>query len=196
MSHVPGVPATRFEPAGDPIGTALLVPGRGYPAVAPLLWFAQQTLLEHGWSVRQLWWDPPPYENDEQTGSWVRAQVEAALPASGRVLLVSKSLGTWAAPLAAERGYEAIWFTPLLQVPRLVDVLGTAPSPRLLVGGTADDLAWRPDVARTLVERGCDVCELPDADHALQVPGDVARSAEVLVDVVRAVDAFLARLPA
>ena len=192
--RVPGGPATSFEPEGEPVGTALVVPGRGYPPAAPLTFFAGLALLQHGWSVRQVWWDPPDHESDEQTTAWVRAQVEPVLPDSGRVMLVAKSLGTYAAPLAAERGLEAIWLTPLLQIPSLVDAIAANPARQLLVGGTADDLAWRTDVARNLAERGCDVCEIPGADHALLTPGDVVRGVEVHVEVARALDRFLSGL--
>ncbi len=194
MSDVPGVIATRFEPHGEPVGTAVVVPGRGYPPAAPLTFFAGFALLQHGWSVRQVWWDPPAHESDEQTTAWVRAQVEPALPEGGRVLLVAKSLGTYAAPLAAERGYDAVWLTPLLTLPRLVDAIAANPGRQLLVGGTADDVAWDAAVARDLAGRGCDVLELPDADHALMVPGDVVRGVEAHVEVARALDTFLDRL--
>jgi hypothetical protein len=190
--QLPGVLATAFEPEGAPVGTALVIPGRGYPPAAPLLFFAGFALLQHGWSVRQVWWDPPAHESDEQTTAWVRARVEEALPTDGRVLLVAKSLGTYAAPLAAERGLEAVWLTPVLQVPALVDAIAANPARQLLVGGTADDLAWRPEVARDLAGRGCDVCEIPGADHALMVPGDTVRGVEVHAEVARALDRFLA----
>jgi hypothetical protein len=192
--RVPGVFATSFEPEGEPVGTAHLVPGRGYPAVAPLLFFAGFALLQHGWSVRHVWWDPPAHESHEETTAWVRARVEEALPRDGRVLLVAKSLGTYAAPLAAERGLEAVWFTPLLQVPPLVDAIAANPARQLLVGGDADELAWRPDVARSLAGRGCDICELPGADHALMTPGDAVRGVEVHAEAIRAMDRFLASL--
>jgi predicted alpha/beta-hydrolase family hydrolase len=192
--EVPGVVATSFEPEGDPVGTAVVIPGRAYPPAAPLLFFAGFALLQHGWSVRQVWWDPPPYESDEQTTAWVRDQVEPALPDGGRVLLVAKSLGTYAAPLAAERGVAAVWLTPLLQVPTLVEAITANPARQLLVGGSADDLAWRPDVARSLAERGCDVCEIPGADHALMAPGDTVRGVEVHVEAMRALDRFLSHL--
>jgi hypothetical protein len=191
---VPGVFATSFEPVGAPVGTAVLVPGRGYPAVAPLLFFAGFALLQHGWSVRQVWWDPPAHESDEQTTAWVRARVEEALPDGGRLLLVAKSLGTYAAPLAAERGCEAVWLTPLLDQPSLVDAIAANPARQLLVGGTADDLAWRPDVARFLAERGCDLCEIPGADHALMATGDTVRGVELHAEAIRALDRFLADL--
>ena len=61
-------------------------------------------LLQHGWRVVHHWWDPPPHETDEQTAAWVREQVTGALPRVRTLLVVGKSLGTWAAPLAAEAG--------------------------------------------------------------------------------------------
>ena len=192
--RVPGVQATSFEPDGAAVGTAYLVPGRAYPPVAPLLFFAQTALLQHGWAVRQVWWDPPAHASDEEAGAWVRGQVEAVLPDSGRVLLVGKSLATYAAPLAAERGCDAVWLTPLLQVPVLVDALAANPGRQLLVGGTADDIAWRPEVAQRMAVAGCEVFEVPDADHAMLVPGDAVRGAEIHGEVVRAVDGFLRRL--
>jgi hypothetical protein len=194
--EIPGVLATSFEPPGEPVGTAVVVPGRGYPPVAPLTFFAGFALLQHGWSVRQVWWDPPAHESDEQTAAWVRSQVEPALPDGGRVLLVAKSLGTYAAPLAAERGYQAVWLTPVLQVPLLVEAIAANPARQLLVGGTADDIAWDREIARDLAARGCDVLEVPGADHAMMAPGDVVRGVEAHVEVIRALDSFLARLAA
>ena len=109
-------------------------------------------------------------------------------------MLLAKSLGTYAAPLAAERGLAAVWLTPLLQVACCADAIAANPAPQLLVGGTADDIAWEPDVARHLAARGCDLLEVPGADHALMVPGDVVRGVEAHVEVIRALETFLARL--
>ncbi len=194
MSEIPGVIATRFEPEGEPVGTAVVVPGRGYPPAAPLTFFAGFVLLQHRWSVRQVWWDPPRHETDERTTAWVREQVERELPESGRVMVVAKSLGTYAAPLAAERGYDAVWLTPVLQVPSLVEAMVANPARQLLVGGTADDVGWDTDVARDLADRGCEVLEIPDADHALMVPGDAVRGVEAHVEAARGLDAFCASL--
>ena len=194
MNHVPGILGTTFEPDGPPVGTAVLVPGRGYPPQAPLLFFAGFVLLQHGWRVEHLWWDPPPHESDEQTTAWVRDQVEPVLPSSGRVLLVAKSLGTYAAPLATEHGYDAVWLTPLLQVGVLAEAIAANPARQLLVGGTADTIAWDSAVARELASTGCDVLEIPDADHTMMVPGDAVRGVGVHAEVARALDAFCARL--
>src|SRR5580765_5885190 len=102
--NVPGVVATSFDPQEEPVGTAVLVPGRGYPPQAPLLSFAGITLLQPGWRVGHVLSGPPPHETDEQAAAWVREEITGALPSSGRTLVVGKSLGTYAAPLAAERG--------------------------------------------------------------------------------------------
>ncbi|MBO0847688.1 MAG: alpha/beta hydrolase [Nocardioides sp.] len=193
--RVPGVFATDFEPEGQPVGTAVVVPGRGYPPAAPLSFFAGFVLLRHGWSVRQVWWDPPDPESDEETMEWVRGQVENALPTAGRVLIVGKSLGTLSAPVAAERGHPAVWFTPILGLPAIADALAANPAPQLLVGGTADAL-WDSAVARDLAGRGCVVLEVPDADHVLMAPGDPVRGVEMHVEVVRTLDVWLAGLGA
>src|SRR4029079_5882849 len=199
--RIPGVFATSFEPEGEPVGTAVLVPGRGYPRMAPLRCFAGFPLVEHGWRVEHHWWDPPAYESDEQTLAWVRGEVEAAPPpsgpvavgghgagpASGRVLVVGKSLGTLAAPVAAERGLPAAWLTPVLDLPAVTDAIAANPAPQLLVGGAADEL-WVGDTVRRLAGETREALEVPDADHVLMVSGDAVRGVEAHVDAIRALD--------
>ena len=191
--RVPGVRKTSYEPAGEPVGTAVLVPGGGYPPQAPLLFFAGFVLLERGWRVEHLWWDPPAFGTDDEATAWVCDQVAAALPSGGRMLLVGKSLGSCAAPLAAERGLPAVWLTPLLREPAVVDAIAANPAPQLLVGGTADPL-WDSAGAHRLDDGGCDVLEIPEADHVLMTPGDVPRGVEAHREVVRALDAWLGGL--
>ncbi|HEX3220986.1 MAG TPA: hypothetical protein VHR35_00325 [Nocardioides sp.] len=190
---VPGVSATSFDPPGEPVGTAVLVPGTGYPPQAPLLFFAGFVLLQHGWRVEHHWWDPPALDSPGAYTPWVCDEVAAALPASGRALVVGKSLGTRAAPLVAERGLSAVWLTPLLGDAALVEAFAANPARQLLVGGGADPL-WDGSVARGLAEQGCDVLEIPGADHALMTPGDAVHGVEVHVRVFRTVDAWLGGL--
>jgi hypothetical protein len=63
---------------------------------------------------------------------------------------------------------------------------------QLLVGGLRDEL-WVSSVAHRLGEGGCDVLELPEADHSMGTD-DAVRTAELHVDVVRAIDAFLSHI--
>ena len=69
---------TRWEQSGVSRGLALLAPGRAYSPSAPLLEFAHRALLQHGFTVQQLWWDSTS-RGDEDPERWVRRHVEAAL---------------------------------------------------------------------------------------------------------------------
>jgi hypothetical protein len=113
-------------------------------------------------------------------------EVEAAWPGV-TPLLVAKSLGTFAATLAADRGLPAVWLTPLLVNEGVVASLRRATEPCLLVGGTADQL-WDGALARRLSPN---VLEVDGADHGMFLPGALAASAAVLGRVVTAVERFL-----
>ena len=185
-----GLP-TRWEPEGPSRGVALVAPGRAYSPSAPLLELARVALLQHWFTVQQIWWDSTTRGDDEEPEPWVRRHVATAHDAeeADHVLVVGKSLGTRAAAYAAERGLDAVWLTPLLVVPELVEAIGANAGRQLLVGGVADSL-WVPAVARELGEAGCTVLEVADADHAMGT-GDVVRTAEIHLEVARALDAFL-----
>ena len=109
------------------------------------------------------------------------------------MLVVAKSLGTLAASYAAERGLDAIWFTPVLVEPRR----WPRPSPPT-PAASSSSAGWptscgtRP-IARELADNGCDVLEVPDADHSMGTD-DAVRTAEIHLEVARAVEAFLATL--
>ena len=189
-----GLPS-RSQPVGASRGVALVAPGRAYPPSAPLLEFARRALLQHGFTVQQLWWDSTARADDEDPEQWVRRHVAAALAEedADHVLVVGKSLGTRAASYAAERGLDAIWFTPLLVEPVVAEAIAANAGRQLLVGGLADEL-WDAAVARELADNGSDVLEVPDADHGMAVPGDAVRTAEIHLEVARAVEAFLSQV--
>ena len=186
-----GLPS-RWEPAGASRGVALVAPGRAYPPSAPLLEFARRALLQHDFTVQQLWWDATT-RGDEDAEPWVRRHVEAAHAheQADRVLLVGKSLGTRAASYAAERGLDAVWLTPLLVDPVVAEGIAANPGRQLLVGGLGDEL-WDPAVARELADAGCEVLEVADADHSMGTP-DAVRTVEIHLEVARAVDAWLSQ---
>lgn len=186
-----GLP-TRWEPSAPTRGLALVAPGRAYSPSAPLLDLARRALLQHGFTVQEIWWDTTT-RGDEEADAWVRRHVAAALAEedADHVLVVGKSLGTFAASYAAERGLDAIWLTPLLTEPHVAEAIGANAGRQLLVGGLGDAL-WDPAVARELADNGCDVLEVPDADHSMGT-ADAVRTAEIHLEVARAVEAFLSR---
>lgn len=165
---------------------AVLVPGRGYDTRAPLFAYVGEALRRLGFDIHEVTWQPPGDLRLDRAPEWVAEQVIPAL-VGGVDLLVGKSLGSFAAPLAADRGLRAVWLTPLLHNPEVSAALGRASAPCLLVGGTADP-SWIGDDARRLSPH---VLEVPDADHSLLVPGPLARSAEALGRVCTAVEEFV-----
>ena len=172
---------------------ALVAPGRAYPPSAPLLEFARRALLQHDFTVQQLWWDATT-RGDEDAEPWVRRHVEAAHAAedADRVLVVGKSLGTHAASYAAERGLDAIWLTPLLVVPAQAEACAGNAGRQLLVGELPRDRGV-PEPVLQPADAGCDVLEVADADHSMGTD-DAVRTAEIHLEVARAVEAFLSQI--
>lgn len=171
---------------GEPLGLAVLLPGRNYPATMPLLTFAGRAARQHGWRVRAVSWRSPDLDTDA-TIDWVATQLAAAVgDFDGPVLVIAKSLGTCAAAHAAQRGYEAVWLTPLLHLPEIVRAMSDHPGRQLLVGGT-EDPAWDIETAGAV---GGEIAQIEGADHAM-FTDDVVRTAEMHVEVARAIHQWL-----
>ena len=157
----------------EPAGLCLVVPGRGYPATMPLLFWPATALVEDGWAVAVLEWGTPPTDP-----AALEALAEAALSralgaplkqADVPLLLVAKSLGTRLAPWAGRHEVAGVWLTPLLDDVRVRRAIETYPAPGLVVGGT-DDPHWDGGPALTPVAADVQVWDVPGADHSLQVP--------------------------
>ncbi|MGN9909216.1 alpha/beta hydrolase [Phytohabitans sp. LJ34] len=171
---------------------AVVIPGRLYGPGAPLPMYAGDVAERRGATLHRFEWSrrsPDPFQPSIE--QWVADEVTPVLDRlGGRPLLIGKSLGTHAATLAADRSLPAVWLTPVLTVPWVVDALGRATAPFMLVGGTADKL-WDSAVARRLTPH---VFEVADADHGMYVPGPLTDSVTLLARVVVAVDDFLTKI--
>jgi len=187
MEHVDlGVCPGRLH-AGDPARVLVLLPGGRYPTAGPLLWFARAAAMRRSWTALEVW---DEYRAGQDWESWGAERAEAALALAGdaaRVFFVAKSLSSTAAPVAAERRIPSVWLTPLLDEAVVVEGLGRATAPSLLIGGTADP-HWNRDAAPS----GVEVLELEDADHSLELPGNLDGSLVFLQNVTNRIDRFLA----
>lgn len=170
--------------------TVLIIPGSGGCWHVPQQLFAADAARLRGAELHHLSWRGEVPAEPAERGPWAVPQIAAALRDLPEPLVIANSLGTLAANLAADRGLPAVWITPLLHRPEVVDGLRRAAAPCLLIGGTADP-SWRPELARELSPY---VCEVAEADHGLRVPGPLARSAAVLGEVATAVEEFLDRV--
>jgi len=167
---------------------AVLAPGGGYTVQGPLLAYARLAAERRGADVRPIDWRIPEDFDDSLKNRFdlVLSRVAETL-ADDEALVIGKSLGTLAAGLVAARGLPAIWLTPLLALPEVVEAIQAAERPPLLIGGAADR-AWDGEVARRISPH---VLEIPDADHALYVPGPVSATAAAAGRVADAVEEFL-----
>ncbi len=188
---------------GDPNQVAIILPGRGYTPDFPVLYYARALLLARNWTVRELRWAALPADSTRWPRH-VRHQALTALDLGGRAtrrLVVGKSLGTHALPVAVEHRLPGVWLTPLLHDPAQVTALRRASAPTLLVGGTADPY-WDHELAHELAASnwssaadGRAVVELPGLDHSLEVPGDPQASVDALAALTRTLATFLDLLP-
>jgi hypothetical protein len=183
-------PGEAFLHEGDPERCAVVLPGVAYFSQAPLLWFAREAARQRGWSVLELTERAPA---DQEPFPWMLDRAERALGATsaGTVAVIGKSLASAAAGLVAERGLPAVWLTPLLVRPEVVEALRASPAPALLVGSPADP-TWGD--GRVPDGPAIAVLELEGLDHSLQVEGDPLASLDVLRSVTEHVSAFLSRL--
>ncbi|MFH5821487.1 hypothetical protein [Georgenia sp. AZ-5] len=178
---------------GDAGRVAIVFPGAGYTPDRPLLHYARSILRDAGWSGRDVWWPELPPAGSDALGTMVRDIAWRELHADAapaQRLVVAKSLGSLAAPLAADLQIPGIWLTPLMHNAEVVAGLERQTAPTLLVGGTADEL-WDGSAAR---RTGHPVLEIPGANHSLEFPGDARRSVAALGDVVEAITDFVATL--
>lgn len=176
--------------AGNPVGRCIVLPGSKYTPDGPMLFFATQVALMRGCDVRQVWWEAPQLSSDAEEVAWVGSQLDAALDGyEGRVLVVAKSLGTLAAPVAAARGYDAAWLTPLLTESDLAEALLSYPAAQLVVIGSSDPY-FSQDVLDALPGERLVVA----GDHILRVAGDPGAMVASHDSFVRSFDAWLTTL--
>lgn len=183
---------------------ALVLPGYGYNADMPLLFYASRALFARGFDVLA-----PRFDYDRVPGflelpeddrwEWGREEARAALDALEEIaslVVVAKSLGTrQAASLleddAVPKETRIVWMTPTLYSERLRRCACTWGGRSLWIAGTGDRhflaSAWEEVLAGTESK----ALLIEGADHGMEVPGGFVASLEVLQKVVEAVDGFV-----
>ncbi len=175
--------------------SAILAPGGNYGADGPLLMYARLAVHRRGGRTRPIMWElsesPGLSQQRAQVASQVKSAIDEMTAATGTApVVIGKSLGSLAAPVVADHGLAAVWFTPLLTDGPTVAALRRATGPCLLAGGTADQ-NWNGQTARSITPH---IVEIEGADHGMFVPGQLAASATVLGQVITAVEDFLDRI--
>jgi hypothetical protein len=200
------VPNTFFRQDEATDHVAIVFPGVEYTCQMPLLYYPTRLLAARGADVLcvEYSYGRPEIQalTEEERARWFVADVTAACHAAleqrpyNRVTVVGKSLGTLAmghlfSAEAALADAEAIWLTPILRDDRLRAQIRAWGGKSLFVIGTADryyDPALLEEVCRSTRGGGVPV---PDADHSLEIKGDVWRSLEIIEGTLRIVIEFL-----
>ncbi|MGC0337249.1 hypothetical protein RKD20_002283 [Streptomyces sp. SLBN-8D4] len=178
--------------------SVVIAPGRVYGPGTSLLMFNREAAARREAFMYPVEWDLGAGDLDsDDVDAMIIARVTSAVKeltavGAGDTVIIAKSLGCRAAPVAAEHSLPAIWFTPFLAnspvAEKIIKGLEQSAAPFLLVGGTADEF-WDGDIARSLTPH---VVEVAGADHSMFVPGrPLKESADVLGEVATAVEQFL-----
>jgi pimeloyl-ACP methyl ester carboxylesterase len=190
----------------------MLLPGYGYRATMPLLYYAGQQLLAAGADVLRVEY---AYDQQEELASLseeersrlffgdVAAAWRAGLGQRGYqvVTLVGKSMGTLAmAHLLTEDPQpdrlQAVWLTPLLGREWVRAQIEQVRPRSLIAIGTADPRYDPTHVEQVREATRAELVLIEGANHSLDIPGDVVGSVRALERVMEGLAAFLARVPA
>ncbi len=178
---------------------ALIFPGLRYTCDMPLLYYSTELLLERGCDVLQLWIDSEAPEFERISQAELTQQLleySEALLIAGKnggtyndLLLVGKSLGTLTMTLMltndqAFLNETTIWFTPLVNLPPVSQVMLSLSGPAFIAGGDADPTFEQEAVSQIKAKPNTTVTVLKDANHSLEIPGDPIRSLQILSRVL------------
>ena len=204
------VPNRFLRHDGETSHLAILLPGLGYTCDMPLFYYSENLLtdagadllrVEYAYGRRSDFHDLPAPERRR----WLLADAVAAYRTGlaqrryDALTLVGKSLGTLAMGhlLTAESPpvgtVRAVWLTPLLRQDDLRRQIGRYAGPSLFAIGTNDPHHDPAHLDEVRAATGGETVVVPGADHGLDIRGDPVASVRAVEQVVRALQAFLAR---
>jgi hypothetical protein len=190
---------------------AIVLPGMGYTAHMPVLYYPTRLLVNHGADVLCVEYDyyrKPAFgkASSVERDRWLFADAAAALEvgltqrAYEQIVLVGKSLGTLAmghliATDARPAQAPCIWLTPLVRDETLRGQIAQAKPRSLFVIGTADPHYDQVHFTEVVEATNGHSLTIEGANHSLEIAGDIPESLHALERIVQAVDTFLTDAP-
>lgn len=202
------VPNRFFRNIGPAMGLAVLLPGLRYSNDMPLLYYPARYFLNKGFDLLQVNAD---YAADQFSQSspdrqidWLEEDAQAAVQVgSGQrdyhhLVLVAKSIGTLALSMLLINQPElrskiTIWLTPLFRLPLVEQATQQLSGPALFVAGTGDS-TYDPARLEYLQQNiQAEALIFPEANHSLEIPGDLPGSIHILQEMLRGLGEFVDR---
>ena len=201
------LPSTFFRQKHETIHIAVLFPGFGYTVQMPLMYYPGRLLVESGADVLLVGYNysqRPDFHSAsaDERDLWLRADTIAAYEAAltqrnyDRVTLVGKSIGTRAIGhllVTQERlpSPQCVWLTPILGNERLCAQIKQRPHRALFVVGTADSHYDPVKLAEVQQATGGEAVVIENADHSLEIAGDIVKSIRALEGIIAEMQKFL-----
>ncbi|GAC1601144.1 MAG: hypothetical protein NVS3B21_28600 [Acidimicrobiales bacterium] len=174
---------------------AVLLPGQGYTLAHPLMHYAGVVAAEAGLRLLQVGYgdttDVPAASIVERAA----AEVVDGSRSASQVILIGKSLGTFVmSHLLHDDGgglpvVAAAWLTPLIGNDLVYQAMRTFERPAAVVIGSRD-AHFLPERLAALPPSTA-VTSIDNADHSLEVAGDVDASVRALQTTVAALKALI-----
>ena len=198
---------TLFRQSTDTHKAAIVFPGLAYNSQMPLLHYTIKTIIDSGRNVLAVDYDysnNPEFLNQSQKtrSDWLIDDVEASLRVMTDeekqevVCLAGKSLGTLALGHLLEthedlRDAKTIWLTPLIKNPELLEQMLAYMKDAILVIGAKDHHFDRDIIDRLNATTQLGGIIIEEANHSLEIEGDVTKSLRVLMQIVSVLQQFL-----
>jgi hypothetical protein len=201
------VPNTFFRQEAPATHLGIVLPGVGYTAHMPLLYYCALVMRNRGLDVLAVEYSYARRADfmqaaEEERARWFIADVTAAVNAAlaqgdyQQVTLVGKSLGTLGMGylVSTDERFNrvgAVWLTPLLTDERLYGQITRWGGRSLFVIGSADPHYDPHLLAEVQSVSSGEAIVVDGADHSLEIPGDALASLRALELIVRELDRFL-----
>ncbi len=205
--HSEPVPNLFYQQEDETATLAVILPGFGYHADLPLLFYPGRIALNNGMDLLRLetaYSRRPEFSrlNDRGQLAWLDADTDAVLNAAlarrayRQLIVIGKSLGTMAMGHLLERHAKLptsrwVWLTPVLTDLRLVEQVQQQRPLSLFVIGDADQY-YNDGLLQILVEatQGRRIT-IAGGNHILEVPGSVHQTIQALDEVMTGVEDFI-----
>ncbi|MBM7097979.1 alpha/beta hydrolase [Bacillus sp. H-16] len=196
------IPYSLMKHEKDAGRVAIVLPGAAYTAQGPLLYYATSILFRNGFDILHINYE---YTREELSGlteegftADVRNVIDEVIGGAPyeEIIAVAKSVGTIALSYLMEEErfarVKAIWLTPLIQRDDVYKSLSGSWHPGLCVIGDRDPVFERERFSEIDRNPRIQGILVKDANHALELEGDVMGSLDVLKNIMAGISGWVA----